>query len=747
MPVTILFCYAREDEALLNRLKAHLRPLQRQGLIEVWYDRDINAGAEWEQEIKQHLNTAQIILLLVSPDFMDSDYCYSVEMSRALERHERGEVTVIPIILRPAYWHGEPLGKLQALPKDGKAVTTWANQDVALYDITQGVYEVVIRLTTSTTSVLSVVAEAMSQQVVQADSITHSAQQESKVPFASQNIEQHMQLVATESSINEHIKDTAHQPELSLMMARLLVYRGHTEGYNSGVWSSDGVHFALGGASGLVQVYDARTNALLWSTEEHIGSISGLAWSPDGSRLASGAHDKTVRIWEASSGRVLSTYTNHIGWIGGLAWSPDGNRLVSSDHKTVQVWKASSGQVLHTIYTANGPAELAWSPDGKWLASNGSPGGEIQVWGEAISRRVLNTDYRDDYDRGDSPSWMTMLLSWTDVLVWPVLAWSLNGKWLAVGLPSSTIQLWEVSSGRMLCSYIGHKDMVTALAWSPDGKCLASGSKDKTIRVWEANSGRMLHTYTGPTDLVRVLAWSPDGKWLAAGLRDKAVYVWEVNKRRIICLPVNLYVRKLMWSPDGKWLASGSDSGTVQVWEASTGQILSAYNSADSVKMLAWSPDGKWLAAGLRDKTVHVWEASTGLMLYTHSQPVEALAWSPDGKWLAVGSWDKTVVWEASSGRMPYTYTGQKASVEALAWSPDGKWLACGDGETVQVWEASSGRTLHTYTGHTSWISVLAWSPDGKCLASGSKDKTVVWEASSGRMLHTYTGHTDPVKA
>jgi len=96
MPVTIFFCYAREDEALLIKLKAHLRPLQWEGLIDIWHDRDISAGTEWEQEISRHLNTAQIILLFVSPDFMSSHYCCSVEMKRAVERHERKEARVIP---------------------------------------------------------------------------------------------------------------------------------------------------------------------------------------------------------------------------------------------------------------------------------------------------------------------------------------------------------------------------------------------------------------------------------------------------------------------------------------------------------------------------------------------------------------------------------------------------------------------------------------------------------------------------
>ena len=143
MPVTIFCCYAHEDEQLLNKLKTHLKPMQRQGLIDVWHDRDISAGMEWEREIDTHLNTAQIILLLVSPDFINSDYCYCIEMKRAIERHTRYEARVIPIILRPVYWQGVPFGKLQALPKDAKPVTDWRNREKALFNVAEGIRKVV----------------------------------------------------------------------------------------------------------------------------------------------------------------------------------------------------------------------------------------------------------------------------------------------------------------------------------------------------------------------------------------------------------------------------------------------------------------------------------------------------------------------------------------------------------------------------------------------------------------------------
>src|SRR6266702_1398209 len=157
MPFKIFFCYAHEDEQLLNKLKNHLFPLKRTRLIDVWHDRDISAGTDWEQQIKSHLNQAQIILLLVSPDFMVSDYCYSIEMQRALERHDLGDARVIPIILRPVYWQGV-LGKLQALPTDAKPVmsSSWNYPDEAFFNVTEGIRKVVEQLTAQRPNLMSV---------------------------------------------------------------------------------------------------------------------------------------------------------------------------------------------------------------------------------------------------------------------------------------------------------------------------------------------------------------------------------------------------------------------------------------------------------------------------------------------------------------------------------------------------------------------------------------------------------------
>src|SRR5260221_3085428 len=148
LPVEIFCCYARKDQLHLNDLKTHLITLQRQGQITIWADTDIDAGMEWEREIDKHLDTAQIILLLVSPDFIASEYCYGKEMTRAMARHKAGEAQVVPIILRSVLWENTPFANLQALPTGARPVISsfWHNQDEALLSVASGIQKVVQRL-------------------------------------------------------------------------------------------------------------------------------------------------------------------------------------------------------------------------------------------------------------------------------------------------------------------------------------------------------------------------------------------------------------------------------------------------------------------------------------------------------------------------------------------------------------------------------------------------------------------------
>jgi tetratricopeptide (TPR) repeat protein len=145
-PLKLFYCYAREDKALRDELDIHLSSLKRQNLVTSWYDGEIGPGTEWEKEIDKQLRSAHIILLLITPHFMASDYCYGTEMKRALERHQDGTARVIPVILRRTFWDGAPFRQLQVLPTDAKPVTQWTDRDEAFWDITVGIHKAILDL-------------------------------------------------------------------------------------------------------------------------------------------------------------------------------------------------------------------------------------------------------------------------------------------------------------------------------------------------------------------------------------------------------------------------------------------------------------------------------------------------------------------------------------------------------------------------------------------------------------------------
>src|SRR5947207_1104982 len=137
--IKLFYCYAREDKVLRDELEKHLIPLKRQYRLTNWHDREILPGEDWEQAIDQHLNSAHLVLLLISPDFMASDYCYGKEMAKALERERMGTCCVIPILLRPTDWEDSPFNHLQMLPTDAHPITTWPDRDVAFWDVAKGI--------------------------------------------------------------------------------------------------------------------------------------------------------------------------------------------------------------------------------------------------------------------------------------------------------------------------------------------------------------------------------------------------------------------------------------------------------------------------------------------------------------------------------------------------------------------------------------------------------------------------------
>lgn len=154
-PLKVFVSYSHVDRKMCERFLVHLSQLKRDGLIAPWSDRLITAGADWAGAIDENLNSANIIVLLVSPDFLASDYCNDVEMDRALERDRNREACVVPVILKPGDWKTSRFAKLQATPSGGKPVVDWPTWDHGFDDVVTTLRKLIAELTASPADSLS----------------------------------------------------------------------------------------------------------------------------------------------------------------------------------------------------------------------------------------------------------------------------------------------------------------------------------------------------------------------------------------------------------------------------------------------------------------------------------------------------------------------------------------------------------------------------------------------------------------
>ncbi|MFN7115521.1 MAG: TIR domain-containing protein [Saprospiraceae bacterium] len=169
-PLKIFISYARKDADYKDELLVHLKPLKRNGIIEAWHDSDVEAGDEWEPEILRQLETADVLLFLVSPNFMASDYIYNKEIVEAKKRHDRKETVIVPIWIKPVSVPDDFLNKFQSLPKDRKPVSQWADHDEAWVDVVQRLKKLFDKLQNKT-------AETPQQSLSDSnnDAITHAS--------------------------------------------------------------------------------------------------------------------------------------------------------------------------------------------------------------------------------------------------------------------------------------------------------------------------------------------------------------------------------------------------------------------------------------------------------------------------------------------------------------------------------------------------------------------------------------------
>lgn len=449
-PLRLFISYSRKDSRFARKLARALEALG----ADVWIDtQDIEAGAAWTDEVQRGLDRSQVMLLVLSPDAMESKYVtaewlYFVEQNKPL----------IPVLHRPTVLNFQlrPLQYVDFVTQDYD--DAFAQLQARLFG--RPAAEEPPRKRPPGRITPALVSKLRSNKPLEAhtDSVRDIAFSPDSALFVTGSEDRTVRLWHTSGRKSSRIKGIGHEKAVHVV-----------------AFSPAGTYFASGSEDRTVRLWHAEKNICLTALG-HGGPVTGLAYSPAAPLLVSCGSDGTLRLWDLQTPGPAGTIPAHDGVANDVAFSPDGALLASGgEDRLVKLWAmgdADSHPEIAAIPVPDSVYHLAFSPDGAVIAAGLVSEGlaVLDVAAGRVLERVRYADFNANCVRG--------------------VAFSPDGALLAVGSLDGKIRLWNAARlrdgrpGKALRALTGHESGVTGVAFSPDGTVLASIAHDKTIRLW-----------------------------------------------------------------------------------------------------------------------------------------------------------------------------------------------------------------------------------------------------------------------
>jgi WD40 repeat protein len=787
--VRVFYSYSNADEALRKQLDKHLATLKQQEIIDDWHNRQVLAGTDWLEEVNTHINTAQIILLLISPDFIASSYTYGIEMKIALQRHASLEARVIPIILRPVDWENTPFAHLSVLPKGAKPVTKWLPRDDAFLDIVRSIRVVIEELQASSSDKvrnlkkesLNVNSSANSLNLVQGTHIDWG-----EAPDIDQFFGRHEEINELKRYIvNDNCK----------VVAVLGI---------GGIGKTTLVVTAVG------QVME-EFDYIFWRSLQNAPLIENILEmcilflsNQQQAQLPKDLDDQIAVLFKylknhrcllvldnvetvLQSGQHVSQYQSKYEGYGKLI-----RHVAEIQHKSCLL--LTSREKLNEISLLEGKISSTRSlqllglgiPEGKKLLKDKGLFAQAKTWtrliqlysGNPLALKLISQPIKEVF-QGDVAEFLkagTPLVGNVYDLLYQQFRrlTSLEQDiiyWLAI--ERDPVSLDELQDNLML--QVPKKDILNGLAslrrramieinnvtrfalqpvimeFVTDHLVTSIYAEIETEVVKLLTSHALIKAQT--KDYVRDSQTRIILKPLADQLSINFGKVDTERKLQKILKQIRKNHKSKTSYAAGNILnlliylqieVRGYDFSHLTIRQAylqnaNLPKVNFSYSAIEKsvfkdtfgrIISIELSPNGEILAAGNANGEVYLLDITSGIPISTfrgHTDWIHSVTFSPDGRLLASGSDDQTIrLWDIYTGQCLRIFPSNSNRIQSVVFHPNGHTLASGgDDRIIRFWEMSGGQGLQQLEGHSNRVRSIAFSPDGHVLASGSDDQSL----------------------
>lgn len=472
----------------------------------------------------------------------------------------------------------------------------------------------------------------------------------------------------------------------------------------------------------LIKFYDRRGNES-GSFNIPAGIFFDVAvFSPDNQILATDSPDNSVSLWDLSSRQRLRNLPG-VGpgsekAVSSIAFAPDRKNVAATFYTgAFRVWDLNSETPKREGQSQQKNPFIAFSADGRNVAIGMSE--KVVELIDVVTGRTLQSI---PFPKGPIG----------------LMALSPDGTMLVATTGNGEIYGWNLLNQQLLTYNESHSSEVVSLSFSPDGKTLATGSVDRTIKVWDIASGKRLRTIIGHGGWVTTLDFSTDGRYLLSGDADGLIKVWDMATKELPVWPDQKpkSIQETTFTPSNELIAIGRDGDDrLKLWNASNGKTQFDFGSVPPVDRAAFSKDAALVALAV-DKQIRIYSVANGDLISAQSTSgngVYSVDFSPDGNRILSGDRSgNIIVSTVSSGQIEVLLNSGNGYYRAV-FSPDGKRIASADQDgKIRIWDLASQRIEKTLTGHTGVVKLITFSPDGQRLATAGDDNTVrIWDWQS----------------